>query len=201
MADAENVRGACDASPDLVLRCTPHLQAERHVAVDGHVRIERVILKHHGDVAVRRHDVVQALRVEKDISGADFLQSGDHAQCGGLAAAGRSEKHHELAVADRERDIPDRVDVAEAAAQVFEYELSQQPFSGRVPRGTRTSLCQHDPSGVYVRTRSLAESDAPFSCSAERETYSSAAPCAATGPAHFLAVTSISIFILGVGTV
>ena len=32
------------------------LQGERHVVEHGHVRIERVVLEHHGDVAVlRRH--------------------------------------------------------------------------------------------------------------------------------------------------
>jgi len=36
----------------------PQLQAEGHVVVHGLVRIERVVLEHHGDVAVARRHVV-----------------------------------------------------------------------------------------------------------------------------------------------
>ena len=39
---------------DLRLRILADLETERHVVVDGHVRIEGVVLEHHGDVAVLR---------------------------------------------------------------------------------------------------------------------------------------------------
>ena len=44
----------------------------------------------------------------------DLLEAGDHAQQRGLAAAGRADEHHELAVADLERHLVDRDDVAAA---------------------------------------------------------------------------------------
>ena len=58
--DRENVRGVLHALLDFRLRRTPHLQAECHVLVDRHVRIEGVILEDHRDVALAGGDVVYA---------------------------------------------------------------------------------------------------------------------------------------------
>ena len=41
-------------------------QAVGHVVVDAHVRIERVVLEHHGDVAVGRLHVVDVLAADAD---------------------------------------------------------------------------------------------------------------------------------------
>ena len=43
---------------DLWRRGVPHLEPKRQVVVDRHVRIERVALEHHGDVAPLRWDLV-----------------------------------------------------------------------------------------------------------------------------------------------
>jgi hypothetical protein len=45
-----------------------HLQAESHVVVHGHVRIERVVLKHHGDVAVHGRQLVDHPVADHDLA-------------------------------------------------------------------------------------------------------------------------------------
>jgi hypothetical protein len=56
--DAQDVRRLAHAGVDLRLGIAAQLQAEGHVLVDAHVRVERVVLEHHGDVAVLGRHVV-----------------------------------------------------------------------------------------------------------------------------------------------
>ena len=65
-------------------------QAERHVLDHRHVRIERVVLEHHGDVAVLRRHVVDDVAADGDLAAGDVLQARDHAQRRRLAAARRA---------------------------------------------------------------------------------------------------------------
>ena len=74
-----------------------------------HVRIERVVLEHHRDVAVARRHVVDDVAADPDLAAGDLLQPGDHAQRGGLAAAGRADQHDELLVGDLEVDAVHRL--------------------------------------------------------------------------------------------
>ena len=78
-----------------------HLQAEGHVVVGRHVRIERVVLEHHRDVAVLRRQVVDdAARRSGRRPTVIVLEPRDHAERGRLAAARRPDEHDELAVVD-----------------------------------------------------------------------------------------------------
>ena len=56
--ETENVAGLLNALLDLGLRALGEHQRERHVVADGHVRIERVVLEHHRDVALFRRAVL-----------------------------------------------------------------------------------------------------------------------------------------------
>ena len=76
------------------------LQREGHVLAHRHVRVERVVLEHHGDVAVLRRHVVHHAAADRDLAAGDVLEPGDHAQQRRLAAAGRADQHDELAVRD-----------------------------------------------------------------------------------------------------
>ncbi len=106
-AEFENARGFLDAGLDLGLRHAAVAQAVGHVVVDAHMRVERVVLEHHRDVAVGRLDLVDDTPADIDLAAGDGLQACDHAQQRGLAAAGRTDQHTELAVADVEIDALD----------------------------------------------------------------------------------------------
>ncbi len=73
---------------------------QRRLDVLGHrhVRVERVALEHHRDVAVLGLDVVDDPIADAQRALGGGLEPGDHAQGGGLAAARRAEQHHELLV-------------------------------------------------------------------------------------------------------
>ena len=90
---------------DLLLRHLLQPQAERDVLVDGEVRVERVALEHHRDVAVARRHVVHDALADLEHALGDLLEPRDHAQRRRLAASGRPDEDHELAVADVEVDV------------------------------------------------------------------------------------------------
>ena len=69
-----------------------------------HVRVERVVLEHHRDVPVLRRHVGDVPVTDEDLALVDLLQPGEHPQGGGLAASGRADEDHELAVADLQVD-------------------------------------------------------------------------------------------------
>ena len=68
------------------------------------MRVERVALEHHGDVALLGPQRVDDPAVDRDLAGGDLLEAGEHAQQRRLAAAGRADEDDELAVADLDGD-------------------------------------------------------------------------------------------------
>ncbi|MCY1299576.1 hypothetical protein D9M70_491090 [compost metagenome] len=110
--DFQHPRGFGDAGVDLGLGRLAVLQAVGKVVVDGHVRIERIVLEDHGDVALGRIDIVDDARTDRHRALRNRLEPGDHAQKRGLAAAGRADQHDELAVLDIDRDGFHRLDIA-----------------------------------------------------------------------------------------
>ena len=56
-AETEQRRRLVDTAADVVARQAADAQAVRHVVEHAHVRIERVVLEHHGDVAFRRVEI------------------------------------------------------------------------------------------------------------------------------------------------
>ena len=109
-----------DAALDLRLRDLAQLQAEREVLADRHVRVERVALEDHRDVAILRRDVVDDAVADPQGAVGDLLEPGDHPQAGGLAAARWSDQDHELAVADLEVQVVDGEEVAVLLVDVLE---------------------------------------------------------------------------------
>src|SRR5665647_3121498 len=82
---AEHLCRVAHPPVDLVLGHLAHPQPEGDVVVHLHVRVERVVLEHHGDVAVPRRHVVDDLLADGDRARGDGLEPGEHAQRGGLA--------------------------------------------------------------------------------------------------------------------
>ena len=98
------------ALADLVLGQLLDLEPVGHVVVHAQVRVQRVVLEDHRDVALLRRDVVDDLVVDHQLALADLVEAGEHAQRGRLAAAGRADEHHELAVADLQVEMVDGAD-------------------------------------------------------------------------------------------
>jgi hypothetical protein len=100
LGQAERSGGRADPAVPLRLGDAGVLQGEADVLVDGQVRVERVVLEDHGHVSPPGRDVVDHVAADADGARRDRLKAGDHAQRGGLAAAGRADEHHELPVGD-----------------------------------------------------------------------------------------------------
>ena len=98
----ENFGGLVDLLLDLLLRQFCQLERESDVLADVHVRVQRVGLKHHGDIAVLRSDIVHALAVDEQVTFGDVLQPCNHVQHRRLTATGGADEDDELAVVDFE---------------------------------------------------------------------------------------------------
>ncbi len=68
------------------------------------MRIERVVLEHHGDVAVLGRDIGDVAVPDEDAAARDGLQPGEHAQGRGLAASRRTDEDEELTLGNFEID-------------------------------------------------------------------------------------------------
>src|SRR5439155_14468160 len=87
----------------------PHAQREGDVALDAHVREQRVVLEHEPDVALVRPVPGEVLALELDGAGGRLLEAGDHHEGGGLARAAGPQEGEKLALGDVDRDVVDRV--------------------------------------------------------------------------------------------
>ena len=101
-AEAKQLRRLPDAGVDVGPRHAAELQPERHVLEHAHVRIQRVVLEHHGDVPVLRGDVVDDALADAHFAGRNRLEPGDHAEGRALATPGGADEHDKLSVRHRE---------------------------------------------------------------------------------------------------
>ncbi len=107
LREVEDLRRVLDLLPDLGLRHAGDLEREAHVVGDRHVRVERVVLEHHGDVPVLGRQVGDVAVPDADGAAVDVLQPREHAQRGGLAAAGGADEDEEFAVLDGDVELVD----------------------------------------------------------------------------------------------
>ena len=103
--ESEDVPRLPDPAIDLLFRELAELEPERHVVVHGHVRVQRVVLEHHRDVALLRRHGVDHPVVDGDRAAADALEARDHPKSRRLPAAGRAHQDDELAVLDVEVEV------------------------------------------------------------------------------------------------
>src|SRR5262245_47703754 len=87
---------------DLVARNLFHFEAKGHSLEDGHMRPQRIVLKHRVDRPLEWRRVAHWLARNKDLAIAGKLKPGDHTQGRGLAAAGRPEERKKLPVGNVE---------------------------------------------------------------------------------------------------
>jgi hypothetical protein len=106
------------------------LQAQREADVlrHRHVRIKGIGLEHHGDAALVRRHVVDALAVEDQIAVVDALKAGDHAQQRRFSAAGRPDEDGEFAILDGDVDALDDFQGTVEFADVLEIDHLMKLF-------------------------------------------------------------------------
>jgi hypothetical protein len=92
------------------------------------VRVERVALEHHRDVAVLRGDVVDHAVADPDLARGGVLEPSHHAQRGRLARPRRADEDGEAAVRDLERELVDGLGaVREDLADPLECDAGHVP--------------------------------------------------------------------------
>ena len=99
------------------------------------MRVQRVVLEHHRDVALLGLVVDDVAAVHANLAVGRPFQSRDQPQCRTLPAAARADDHEELAVPHFEVDALDRRDVVELLAEVAECDGrhgGSRPCCGRV---------------------------------------------------------------------
>ena len=107
VGNIENTGSLFNAALDLILRRLSELQAERHVIINGHMRVQSIVLEHHRDISVLRRHIVCELVADIKLALADLFKAGDHSQCRGLTAAGRSDENDKLLVFNVQAEIRD----------------------------------------------------------------------------------------------
>ena len=96
---------------DLVLGHLPQLQAVGHVVEYVVVRQQGVALEHHGGVPLVGCQLVDGLVAQIDLALVGAFKACDHAQGGGLAAAGGPQQRHKAARLDGQGGILHRVEI------------------------------------------------------------------------------------------
>src|SRR6202140_3446836 len=135
-----------DAPPDFVLRVVAIDQPERHVLVDRHVRIERVILEHHRDVAVLWLQLVHDAVVDRDRAGGDVFEARNHPQQGSFPAARWTDEHEQFIVTNLEAQWMQDLERAKRLRHVDErqgsHQLVSRPMSSKPTSFTMRSSTQ-----------------------------------------------------------
>src|SRR5450830_1241097 len=129
---------------DFLSRDVVQLETKRDIVAHGHVRIQGIVLKYHGDVAGGRGDVVHDVIADNDLPLVDQLQAGDHAQRRRLATARRSQQDEELLVLGFQRYVVDSNDLAEALCHVFQNDFRHVFLRLRICTGAKEPhSCKH----------------------------------------------------------
>ena len=158
--DVYHIGNLVHAPRPLRRRHSFHPQSELDVLHDGLVRKKRVRLEHHAEAAVARLEVVDHASVDADLARARVDEAGDHAQRRGLAAAGRPDQHHELAVLDGQAEVAHRDHAAERFAQADELD-ARHAYLRTMPKLKPRARCLRmiRPtiiSGIVIPTASAA---------------------------------------------
>jgi hypothetical protein len=123
------------AAADLVRGQLAHLEAERHVLRDGHVRPERVALEDHAALAFLGREAGDVATAEADHAGSGLDESGDHPEDGGLAASGGAHQEGESPGRCLKRDTVHRDGGSEGLAEFLERDGNHSV--GKIPVGIR----------------------------------------------------------------
>ena len=125
----QRVRGRGHTAVDFRLGELAELEREGHVLLHGHVRIKRVVLKDHRNVAVLRRKIRDVLPADRDRSARRQFEARDHAQRRRLATTRRTHQNEEFPVLDRKvesihrRLVAARIDLRHVTEYNFRHRL------------------------------------------------------------------------------
>ncbi len=100
-----------------------HPERESDIFRHRHVREQRIALEHGMHRTLLWRGTGKVFAIEQDLSGVGQIETGNHAQDGGLAATGRAKQREKFAGFDAQADIVHRDEIAEAARDIFYFEL------------------------------------------------------------------------------
>ena len=134
VVDGQHPRRRSHLGVDLGLRRLARAQAEGDVVVHRHVRVERVVLEHHRDVAPRGGKSLTTSPPIAMLPLSDVLQPGDGAQQRALAATRLADQHGELAGRDLQVDAAHGMHRAVVLVQAGDSQVGHvvcatQPFT------------------------------------------------------------------------
>ena len=136
--EADQFQRGADPFPDLARFHSPHFQGEGKVLSDGHVGEEGVVLEDHADIAFARGEIVDGAPADADGARGGCLKARQHHQAGGLAGAGGTQQRQELALVNRQVQVPNHdSSTVIALADTLELDVN---LLGRVHRGARSSF-------------------------------------------------------------
>ena len=95
---------------DLILRNLAELKTKCHVIINGHMRIQSVVLEYHRDISVLGLNIIHELAVDFELTGADIFEAGDHTKCCGFAAARRTYEDNKFLILDFHIEILNSVE-------------------------------------------------------------------------------------------
>ena len=102
MANAEQLRRPLDFLFNLGVRNALRPQRKGDILAHRVMRIEAVALKHHRHAAGARRNIVDDIAADQEVAAGLPFEPADDAQERRLAAARRSQQHHELSVRHRQ---------------------------------------------------------------------------------------------------
>src|SRR6056297_47879 len=126
---------------DLRLGQPRDTQAITHILRHAHMRVERVVLEDHGNVAIHRLKIVGTLPADAQLALGDRLQPGHHAQEGGLAAARGADDDDEFAILNVDAHALDHLGGAKAFLDIVQLYSCHVAYFSLSTRPRIKSFC------------------------------------------------------------
>ena len=105
LLDAEDAGSFFNLLLDFFLRSLSELQTERHVIINGHMGIKRVVLEYHRDISVLRRNVVNESVADVELALGNIFKTCDHTESSGFTAAGGTYENDKFLVLDFQVEI------------------------------------------------------------------------------------------------
>src|SRR5438105_2890828 len=153
LVEVEDLRRFAHPPVDLLPRHVLVAKPEREVVVDRHVRVERVRLEDHRDVASARCDVVHDPVADQDPPVRDLLEPGEHPERGALPAPRGPDEDEELSILDLDGEVLDGLRAVEALGHVVVEHARHQSTASWVGVGGSAKRANARNEYATVRVR------------------------------------------------